>query len=264
MYDIRLRYLASVFLDSQNITAESENTREILESLDDDRFISVVAFDSVGGENVQRVGFMAPKEGYLFVLGGKRFDFSLRAKIHRESEEDFSSFCKEASNKLSIILKYFGRKGHRLALVREGLIEEMENKTMDFVASSLLSLPPTFSGQPPFEWDWRAVSLIERYFSKLKEPTNTIITIRRISGKLEEIKAGEELDFDRIRVDFDINTSPNNKKERFGDKQVASFFESAEKWHSDLESELTSFLESKGIDLSKKEDVKNDITIKKT
>ena len=48
--------------------------------------------------------------------------------------------------------------------------------------------------------------------------------------------------FDRIRVDFDINTLADNVRARFDESHVIDFFKQAVVWHKNLSSEIFSFL----------------------
>lgn len=243
MYDIKLRYLATAYVDADSITPESDNVAGALKALDDERFVSIPAFQNVEGKRVPRIGFMAP-DGWTFVLGGTRFDLSLRPTVGEgDNMGEFSDFCKEAPLKLISALAFFDRKAHRLAVVREGMLPEMEVGEMEAVARHLLNMSPTFTQNQPFEWNWRSAALIDRTFGGISEPTNTIVTVSRLAGTLGPDADGEnEVEFDRLRVDLDINTTPKNVKARFGTNEILAYFEAAQDWHKSLGNEISAFL----------------------
>jgi hypothetical protein len=72
---------------------------------------------------------------------------------------------------------------------------------------------------------------------------NTIAIAKRVSGHLA---LPTPLQFDRIRLDTDINTHVNDTKPRFDPKHIETFFTSAVGWHEHLDRELISFLGLEG------------------
>ena len=242
MYDFKIRYLASVFLDADSITAEPELTMSVLEALKDKRFIPFPLFEENEERRVQRIAFISPKDGFFLRFGGDRFDLSLMPTEGRKNIGEFADFCEEASGKLIIGLKHFDRKARRLAAVREGLLPEMDIKQIESVANKLLKLPQTFAGNPPFEWDWRVASHIERKFSNRVELTNTIVTAQRRVGAMK-LWDRQESQVDSVRIDLDINTIPANVEARFGGEEVKAFFKYVVEWHDSLEKEIVNFLE---------------------
>jgi hypothetical protein len=101
-----------------------------------------------------------------------------------------------------------------------------------------------YSKNLPFEWDWRAASIIERSIGELKEKTNTIATIKRISGTIpkQDGQKTTRIPIDRIRVDFDINTAPMNVTARFNESHIINFYEQSGVWHEDFSAEIFSFI----------------------
>lgn len=243
MYDLRIRYLASVFTDAGSVVATPALSHDLLEALDDDRLVPLTAFEDVSGTRTPRLSYHAPEEGWRLMLTSKRFDVSLHPLDASGSNfVPFSDFCEEASEKLCRMIEYFERRGHRLAGVREGLLPEMDEEELIAINRRLMLLPSPFAETPPFEWDWRAVSLVDRTFGGTTEPTNTIATAKRLIANLEEPNR-EPKTFDRIRVDLDINTTPlHSVKARFGSSEVDSFFSAMPEWQEELGAGFHSFL----------------------
>jgi hypothetical protein len=240
MYGLRLRYLASMFLDAESIQANAKDVAGLMELFQDDQFLPVQAIEN----NIPRIGFRSVEGTRNLILSGKRFDYFHLPTKNNLDLGDFTVFCQYAISKLSIALDYFKRKGHRLAAIQEGLLPEMTDDEINNIAKNLLKFPPSFSKNIPFEWNWRCASSIKRTFGKLSEPTNTVITIIRGAFK---VQSGKEiidgLEYNKIRMDIDVNTSPINTNARFGAKDIKNFLEKSPIWHNKLEKELLSFMD---------------------
>jgi hypothetical protein len=175
------------------------------------------------------------------VLSGKRFDVSKHPVLPDIKDLGvFSDFCNFSFPILISVMNYFQRRGHRLAGVQEGLLREMADDEMNGILKRSFRLPSTFSDHLPFEWDWRMASHVERPVNKLREQTNTIVTIKRMLGRFTGHQGGST--FDRIRVDLDINTSPDTVTARFGKAEVRAFFENVSSWHAELGNEISAFI----------------------
>ena len=245
MYGLKTRYLASAFVDAESITPSAENIAGLQGSLDDNKLIPTSVREQTPKGPVPRIAFSDSNGEWLLALLSNRFDLTHFGTLPDGSNlGEFSDFCREATAKLTTSLNYFKRRARRLATVQEGLLPDMSKKEMNKIASRLFELPTTYSKHLPFEWDWRAASHIERSFSDLTEPTNTIATIKRLTGTLPIAtgngQGGQK--FDRIRVDFDINTLPDDVTARFNESHIASFFEQAASWHDEFSAEIFSFI----------------------
>lgn len=233
------RFLASAFVDADSIHPTSQDISELLKLLKDDQLLPIQANEQSISGNIPRIGFQSPDGKRRFLLLGKRFDFSYHS--NKEEGKDIGSFvefCQEAFLKLKIAMEYFNRNSHRLAAIQEGYITELTKEKLDIIAKTLVNKPPVFSDDILFEWDWRCASLIERFFSGIKELTNTIITIRKrpTSGLIEQSQLGS------IRIDIDINTTHYNTKSRFGVNEVQGFLELAPSWLQKLDEDINSFM----------------------
>jgi hypothetical protein len=253
MYAAKIRYLASIFVDAWSITSSMQNMAEVSRALGDENFLPFVFEEiPISQEQSSRIGFRTATGEWQLFLFHNRFNLS-RHPIDSEGNNlgNFSSFCQEAGTKLSAILSVFRKRAHRLAAVQEGLLPEMLPTEMEAVLRRLFHLPPIFIETPPFEWDWRAASRIERQIRNLTEPTNTLATIKRQYGNISRqgnIMSNEEendstpIPFDRVRVDLDINTSQDNVIDRFEEDHVQEFFNVSSIWHANFSMEILSFI----------------------
>ena len=247
MYGLRTRYLASVFLEADDITPTKHFISDLMDAFGDEEFVPDMQQELTPLGIKQRIGFRGVDGSKVLTLNGQRFDFIWLPSGLEKGEPaelaEFDLFCKEAATKLVISIDYFARKGHRLAAVQEGFLREMPTSVMEEIAQRLLKLPRFYCDSMIFEWDWRVASLVERHVGELTEPTNNITTVRRSTGHLLLIPGGQPLrQIDGIRVDFDINTNPGYSAQRFGDVHLRSFFEQAPAWHGSLSSEVFSHM----------------------
>lgn len=240
-----LKYQASVFVDAGSITANSQDVTELLRMLEDKRLLPIAVKQHSPAGFIDRIGFQSSDAEWRLVLLTDRFDF-VHERTQKSGEDlgRFSDFCEEAITKLGMVLEYFGRRAHRVAAVQEGMLPEMSSGTMNEVMTRLLRLPPTFSDNSPFEWDWRSACLIERSFGGITEPMNTLVTIKRRAAQLTEATDDgiKRIPVDRVFFEIDINTSPRNTKARFAVRETREFFRNAPTWHLDIKEDVLRFI----------------------
>jgi hypothetical protein len=245
MYDSKIRYLASAFVDAESIVPNANQALELLKAFGSDKFLPAIINELSPSGQKSRLGFRTLDGASQIILSSMRFDFaSLATTADGSNLGEFSDFCKQAKIFLTTALKFFQRKAHRLAAVQEGLLQIMSSQEMHDIAQRLLRFPDIYEKFTPFEWDWRVVSIVEREFSGIKEPTNTITAVKRIPSYAIQF-GGEQptqTSEDRIRIDFDINTLPINTIARFDEQQIHDFFDQAPTWHGELSSEVFSFV----------------------
>jgi hypothetical protein len=244
MYDLKIRYLASAFVDAESIAPNASQAIELSKALGDN-YLPLIANEPSPSGPISRLVFRALDNTAQLALLGRRFNYSLQATNPEGSDlGELSDFCAQAKNVLAIALAFFQRKAHRIAAVQEGFLEKMSSQEIEKISLRLFNFPPTYKHVFPFEWDWRIASVIEREFSEIKEETNTITTIKRIPAVALESGAHQpsRTSSDRVRVDFDINTSTTNSVARFGEQQIHGFFDQVHLWHDALSSEVFSFI----------------------
>lgn len=238
MYALRTKYLASAFLDIQSLSYSQKNIDGIRAALLSSDFTPAPLSEPGPGGVVQRMGFLIPQTGWVVAIRLARIDVVVQPTTLDRDLPDLATFCASARQYLTGVLAYLGRGCHRLALVQEGLLKEMGEPEKSRIARRLLKLPSRYSRSEPFEWDWRVVCRQQHEIGGQNEQTNEIAIVKRRSGKLGENN------FDRIAVDLDINTSPVDERERFGESGIHEFIDQARGWHADLETELSCFLET--------------------
>jgi len=136
-----------------------------------------------------------------------------------------------------------------MSLVQEMVVFDIAQPQLDRIAGRLLNMPPTFSDNLPFEWDWRCTSSIKRAIGSCQEDTNTIAivnkrmgTIVKTEGETEEGSSFEEQALNSLKVTFDINTSHSNTSVRFGTEELEAFLKESPNWLNALSKEILDFM----------------------
>lgn len=243
MYQILIRYLCSAFVEADNFESTPSNIALVQDALKDKSLSSITVLEVQGpGEPPRpRILLRDQAKGFQVILGSKRFDVSVAGKPS-DPIPTFESVCGRSATILSRILRATKRHATRLAAVQEGFLPERSPKQMSDLARKMLNLRGIYKINPPFEWDWRAATRISRDFGKKHEDILTIVTLKRIAGVMHTPETAEN--FDRIRLDFDLNTSFENTTPRFGSADTAAFFKAAPGWHADLSSEILPLIQA--------------------
>ena len=244
MYDIPIRYLASVFLDAASIVPTPELTVAFLDRFKKFEMLPI----SVEEKETPRLGFTAVSRGLTVALLGSRFDVSVRPLRATETElaarnmGDFRGFCSLASEVLCSALEYFERKGQRLAAVQEGLLPEMSNEKLEDILSRLLVVPDDLTRSDVFEWDYRLAYKASRRFGSHEETTFNLVTALRRNWQLQVTPDQKPRPFEGLQVNLDINTVPTDIRPRFDCGAVQAFLEEAPSWHEAFEQRIAKLM----------------------
>lgn len=235
MFDVRIKYLASVFWDADSLIPNPKDISNILKELSDDGFIPFnFAEASVSGLK-NRMAFQTENSEFQITLSGKRVDINKLATDSTGSNVgDLKEFCTKSSRFLKFFLEYFKREGQRLALIQQGLLKEMDDSQYTDIHKKLFNVPEIYSSNIPFEWDWRNVSKISREFNSITEIINTIVKISKCKVHVKSAKIQEPIEYNRIHVLIDCNTSHENSETRFGTDHVMEFFKDSCDWQNEL------------------------------
>lgn len=229
------RFLANFFLDADTIRVSPRDINELLLILEDKELIPTTATEQ--DSNIPRMRFNTADGEWEVLLLSKSFFVRQNAVTPTgDNLEDFTEFCDEAGDILISILEYFDRKVHRLALVRRDIVHEIRGPQFHEIRERFLVTPINSLDDEPFEWDWRRANRVFRQFGEIEEPTNEVITVQRREIKIQTKQDDQvdELSFDGLIVDLDINTVPSNVRSRFGAEEIRAFIENATIWHNEL------------------------------
>jgi len=246
----KIRYLASVFVDAHRVVATPPNVRAFLDALDDADLLPTTVQEIGLSGNVARMAFNSADGRSQLVLAGNRFDYSFQAATPEGSDlGSFATFCHEAETKLITAITHFKLRGTRLAAVQEGYLLQTADDGLDPVMARLMNRPSTYRAGVLRDWTWRANVETKRRLGSLTEATNTITTVGLVPGYTVFGEQGahvERFASDRIRLDFDINTVPENTVPRFNKSHVHTFFLNAPKWHDKLVDDMLGYILDRG------------------
>lgn len=255
MFDAQVRYLATAFVDAESVRPNSEDIAKFISEFNFAEFVSVAVQEpSLAGQS-RRIGFVSSDGSWQIFLLGQRFNVARLSSDPTGGDlGDFTEFCQTANKTLQFVLRHFGRRSHRLAAVQEGVMKNKSEEEIRAIAEKLLKLPEIFKKNPLSEWDWRCVGRTKHDVGGIEESFNEIVTIKRINvlkTESTEISIGVgTLPLTQvpsmtplIRLDLDINTTPENTSARFQDERMDDFFEKVITWHNELKNQISHLID---------------------
>jgi hypothetical protein len=245
-YQNRIRYLARAFVDAQGVELTLATLGEFAgRAAGLANWTPRPIVEVTEGAPRERLALVSPA-GQVLAFLTVSLDFtSLPTDIHGSNLGTFEDFARMAGDILAQGLDLLGgRRAHRAALVQEGLLRATGPERLDAIGRRLLQGPEIFFGdrRSPFEWDWRCATRRALAVAGGDEESNLIATVKRSSGQLQDPRSGTREDFDRIRLDLDVNTLPTNAAARFGANELREYFRAAEAAHSRLAGQMLDLL----------------------
>lgn len=255
----RLRQLASVFIDAEDLAPTEQDTAWLTALLAESEppFPPLVAHtqtsavpriqpmwvpDPTSPTGGPRFGAIDTFSGTTLMLLANRFDYADNStEPNGTMLRPLTEFCAAAAHALSASVEHFRLdKARRLAVVQEGYLTKKNADVLKSHPDTLFCLPALFHRFTPFEWDWRVNANIARSFGGYEEQTNNIITLRRHTVRVytTEPTGASTTEIDTVRLDIDINTLPKTTSRRFGADALSSYFAEAPEWHSELLDEI--------------------------
>ena len=243
MFDIKMRYQVSIFVDANDITPSPEMIGPLIDIFRDKNFIPNT-FQEIGPSSPAprvrlRLSTMNNEWGIAFATN--RIDINKNPIEPRGTNlGELPSFCSEAMELFERILNKFNKKANRLTLNTTGLYEEMTEAQLSAAYAKLFKTTKFYSENPPFEWDWRSVSEIPTTILELTDSLNVIIVLRRVTGEISEQSGVSNID--RIQCSPDINTPGKNTNYRFELPHINNFFSQALEIHNMLIEQIEEYI----------------------
>lgn len=242
IFDIRTRLLARVFVDAQTLDVPQDEALKFAREELGGFLLGHAVEQSADGLARERFVFLGKERDRILAILSGSFDFTMMPLDENGANlSDFPAFAREASHALSLCVEKFGRLPHRVALLQEGLLGEMSVDEMNALAGRLLHTTARSKGKNIFEWDWRLATREIMSVANRDENCNFIVTIRRGNGLLTPVRSGTRK-FDRVRVDLDVNTSPDDTRGRFDGDRIKAFFDAALAAHERLSQEAEALI----------------------
>ncbi len=239
MIDIKLKYQASVFTPS--IDANSTNISQLMGLFVDKGFIPTThqELSNINPTPQLRFSLNSPNNEWSISFRSNRIDIE-KNQIDAKGNNigNIEAFCDDVIDILLKILKKYPQKANRLALASNLVLKEMTSKALDEIYPKLFNPTQTYLDNKPIEWNFRTASRVNKKINNQDESLNFIIEIGRFTGQMNFNQSIVPLD--RIAINPDLNTIPNNTKNRFDEADITSFYQEVHIWYNEL---LNEFIE---------------------
>jgi hypothetical protein len=175
------------------------------------------------------------QNSWILKFGTGRVDI-LRIKQSSTSDigniEDFVAW---ANNCLEKILCGFDRKANRIAFATNCVMKELSSDKLDCIYKKIVSPISFYSQNIPFEWSIRNVSKKDLAILDQKENVNfsSILSLAEIVVN----ENGNIAKSQRVILDFDINSIPDNTALRFSIGHIKSFISTILDYHNSITDE---------------------------
>ncbi|MDR1884563.1 MAG: hypothetical protein LBR26_17585 [Prevotella sp.] len=241
MIDIKIRYQASIFAPS--IDATPQNISEMMNLFLDkgvvpttQQELATLNADAIAVPQL-RFSLNSPNNEWVIHFGIERIDISQNQTDAKGNNiGSIEQFSTEASDIFVRIINKYQWKANRLAISGNLILKEMLPQALDEIYPKLFNPTRIYKENKPFEWNFRAVSHIEKKINGNDEILNYITEANRFTGQLNFNQSIVPLD--RIAVNLDINTVPNNANNRFEKLDIIDFYSNVHGWYNDLLNEL--------------------------
>lgn len=243
MIDIPTKYMSSVFGNFTDIIPSPEIISKML-NLFRDKNLLPSTFQEISPAIRKpeiRLSLSSSNNEWNISFATFRIDVEKQPlDIKGKSLGTVEEFEEEACEIFNRILSEFNKKGNRISLIAGGLLKEMTQQKLDDIYSRLFKPTKFYSDNKPSSWDFRSVARVDLNILGSQEKVNVITQINRKKGRMT--KPDAVIEFDRMEVNFDINTIPENQDIRFDINSIKSFFSEVNSVRSQIIDQLEGFI----------------------
>lgn len=223
MISIPERYETHFFTDIADLRPSADTISPLLEAFRDVNLLPTT-YTEIGlfPRPEVRLRLMSPNNEWVIDFDITRISISKnKVKAGGANLGAIEEFTRNSTDFLGRILTRFPKKSHRLGLVTRGFMSEMSGEQLLRIYRCLFLPIRFYQDNVPISWNFRTHTRIPENLGDNQEIINVITRVNRIKGTF--IEEGSSVPFDRIRLDFDINTSQDNKEARFDLTHLNSF-----------------------------------------
>ncbi len=130
-------------------------------------------------------------------------------------------FCDDIADIYGKILSVYPHVGARLALVTEGITNEMSGEKLDSIYRKIINPLPYYDKNMPYEWSVRHCSMVDIEISGKSDKVNVVTRMKRQQISLPEKDVIKSMD--RLVINLEVNTDQNNSNQRFDIASIKSF-----------------------------------------
>ncbi|MCM3611679.1 hypothetical protein M4S82_10485 [Planococcus sp. MERTA32b] len=240
MTNLNLFYQVNVFGNFNSIDVSPENTYKIMTLFRDYNLIpnNFQEFNpSVNINPVIRPSFSSPNGEWIIEVASNKLKVQQNSISPSSSNTlNIEKFSESVSQILNLFLNEFPVKSNRISLVTKTILPALSEEKLDSLYNIFIAQIPFYQQAAPFEWNIRSVGRINFELEGTNESINTITDIGRVQGQM--VENNRVTDFDRMSIDFDINTIAENQSTRFEFSSVHEFLVAAIKSRNQILNEV--------------------------
>jgi hypothetical protein len=150
------------------------------------------------------------------------------------------NFTKESCELFDRVLAEYKKRANRVSLITSGMFKEMTKERLEDIYVKLFNPINFYNKNKPFEWNYRSVAKFPCKVGTITELFNVITSLNRVQGHM--VQPNFTINFDRIEVAFDINTTQDNPETRFDMNFIKNFFSEANTLRSSILKDLEATL----------------------
>lgn len=235
MVDIKVRYQAVAFVPG--IETSQSNISQLMGLFADKGFLPTtyqeVEITPIPTPPQMRFALQSQNNEWHIRFGIKRIDVIKNATDGKGNNiGQIEEFCSTSSEIFTKIFSKHLQKANRLGLSSNVLLEEMSEEKLNGIYNKIFNPIQLYTENKPLEWNSRVNSRIPKIVNTFSEQINFISEINRESGLLNIDQ--NLVPIDRIAINLDINTIPNNTENRFGEVEITNFYKNIPTWHNEL------------------------------
>lgn len=233
-----ISYKLSAFADYTNISCTSENIMKIISAFKGIDFLPNVISEMLSDGNVsQRIQLRIASGGLSVTILSERIDIELSSgRKEGFSADEKKSLQKELYQMLSTVYQVFDEVipiANRVAwFVSYVLFEIGDNEKQEYI-NRFLKKPAFYQANSTDDLLVRFSGREESLIAGRKENINVITTISRLLSD-----PGAPVEIDGYKIDFDINTWQENRKNRFDCPNIEDFIAVAYGYQNKLEADF--------------------------
>lgn len=224
MLFLNFQYQVNVFTNNSEINYSPENAMRLMTLFKDFGMVpnQIHEFSNTSPVPLMRPRLSTPDGEWAVTILSTHI--AIDRNFNGESIEipDFFEKVKAISE---LFMTEYKKSGKRVSLVTKSLFPEMEPEILDSIYRKFTQTTQGYQENKPFEWNIRSVNRMKYNIAGQEEDINFITNVGRTQGNMT-IK-GSSNNFDRIILDFDINTIVENENYRFSHREISEFIEEA-------------------------------------